>query len=560
MERRLSAILAADIVGYSRLMGQDEAGTLEALLHFRSELFEPEVASNRGKIIKSMGDGWLVSFLSVAEAVSCALQIQDKLSMHERLKLRIGVHIGDVVFRDEDIFGNGVNVAARLQEFAEAGTVTISDAAYGTLDGSLAPSFDDAGTQEFKNISRPIQVWQRAAPLPPPATSEVGGFSDERPVLVLRPVVTSDDRAELRDLANALTGDILNCFSSVRWLNAITSSDERRHDTAYAMTANLRASGSHLRFEVSMVTPDRKPLWSAKYDGDLSNAFDWQDQTAQTTAIDALAQVLDRERLRVHSLSLSDMTAEECVIASYMEFEALDEPTMTSNLAYLSAAIEKRPDYAEGYGHVIANFVACTSMNYGTILDRYQDAFPRWVEAASNLKDPTPILTIGLGLVAYRFNGDAAALRRAIKDALRRAPLSVEVVCYCGFGYLWMSEPELALDCFRSGEKLMEFNPYATAMLGGASIACVMAGDDAAAIAFAKKGLEMAGSYMALHSSMGAAYGHKGRLEEAAYHVARLEERNPGYSISSHRANSRYADTPGYRRFEEGLRKAGLPE
>lgn len=470
MERRLSAILAADIVGYSSLMGQEESGTLAALLHFRAELFEPEVASGRGKIIKSMGDGWLVSFLSVAEAVACAFQIQDKLVTHQRLKLRIGVHTGDVVFRDEDIFGDGVNVAARLQEFSEPGAVTLSDAAYGSLDGSLGPSFDDLGTQEFKNISRPIQVWQRPAPLPPTVMTEIGGFADERPMLVLRPVITSDERAELRDLANALTGDIVTCFASVGWLNATTSSDEGLHELAYSMSANLRVSGSRLRFEVSIVTPDRQPLWSAKYDGDMDGAFDWQDQTAQAVAIDAIAQVLDRERIRIRSLSLADMSAEECVIASYIEFETLDEPSMILNLMYLTAAIEKRPDYAEGYGHAIANFVACTSMNLRTVIDRYQDAFPKWVEAASQLKEPTPLLTISLGLVAYRFNEEIPVLRRAIRDVLRRAPFSVEVVCYCGFGYLWMSEPELAMDCFRSGEKLMEFNPYATAMLGGASI------------------------------------------------------------------------------------------
>ena len=560
MERRLSAILAADIVGYSHLMGQDEAGTLEALLHFRSELFEPEVASGRGKIIKSMGDGWLVSFLSVADAVACAFQIQDKLAAHQMLKLRIGVHSGDVVFRDEDIFGDGVNVAARLQEFSEPGAVTMSDAAFGSLDGALAPSFDDVGTQEFKNISRPIQVWQRAAPLPPTVTNDVDVFTDERPVLVFRPVITSDDRAELRDLANALTGDIVTCFASVGWLNAMTSSDDTRHEGNYSMTANLRVSGSRLRFEVSMMTPDRQRLWSAKYDGDLSDAFDWQDQTAQAVAVDAIAQVLDRERMRLRSLSLADMSAEECVIASFIEFEALDERSMTSNLTYLAAAIEKRPDYAEGYGHAIANFVACTSMNLTTVLDRYQDAFRCWVEAAARLKEPTPMLTISLGLVAYRFNDDAPGLRRAIRDALRRAPFSVEVVCYCGFGHMWMSEPELAMDCFRSGEKLMEFNPYATAMLGGAAIASIMEGDDDAAIAYCKKGLEMSDGYVALHTSLVAAYGHKGNLEAASYHISRIEELTPGYSISGRKAYSRYADTPGNRRVEEGLRKAGLPE
>ena len=121
MERRLAAILAADVVGYSRLMGADEAGTLAALRKLRAELFGPVVAGQRGKVIKSMGDGWLVEFVSSVAAVSCALQVQDRLAGHETIKLRIGVHIGDVVHEAEDIFGNAVNVAARLQEVADPG-------------------------------------------------------------------------------------------------------------------------------------------------------------------------------------------------------------------------------------------------------------------------------------------------------------------------------------------------------------------------------------------------------------------------------------------------------
>jgi hypothetical protein len=560
LERQLTAILAADIVGYSQLMGQDEAGTLEALLRFRAELFEPEVASGRGKVIKSMGDGWLVSFLSVAEAAACAFQVQDKLSSHATLKLRIGVHIGDVVFRNEDLFGDGVNVAARLQEFAESGTVTMSDAAFGSLDGALAPSFENVGWQEFKNISRPIQVWQRAAPLPAAVLTEGQSFSDERPMLFFQPVITSDDRIEILDLANALTGDIATCFSSVGWLNATTSVDSDLSEGAYRMTATLRARGSRLRFEVSMVTPDGEPMWSGKYDGDLEDAFDWQDETAQNVAADSIGQVLDREHLRLRSMDIENMSAEECVIASLMEFAILDEPSMASNLAYLAAAIDKRPDYADGYGNALANFVACTSMRLGSITDRYGEAFKLWVKAAKKLEDPTPMLTISLGLVDYRFNGDQQSLRRSIKETLRRAPFSAEAVCYCGFGYMWMGDPEPALDCFRSGEKLMKFNPYAMPMLGGAAIASVMAGDDDAAIAYAKKGLETSDGYIALHTSLIAAYGHKGDLEAASRHIARLEELMPGDSISGRRAGSGYADTPGNRRFEEGMRLAGVPE
>lgn len=559
-ERRLSAILAADIVGYSRLMGADEAGTLEALLRLGAEVFEPEVAAGRGKIIKSMGDGWLVSFPSIAEAVACAFQIQDKLADHEIIKLRIGLHTGDVVFRGDDIFGDGVNVAARLQEFPEAGAVALSDAAFGSLDGALAPSFDDVGWQAFKNIARPVQVSQRAAPLPQAAGLDGKDGLDGRPALTLRPVTTSDERAGIGDLANALTGDIAGCFASVGWLNATTRTDAGTNEAAYQMNAALRARGSRLRLEVSLSAPDEQVIWSGKYNGHLDDAFDWQDETAQTAAVDCVGQVLDRERQRLRTPDIADMTAEECVVASLMEYALLDEASMLMNLDYLAAAIEKRPGFAEGYGFAICSYIACLSMNLLPVIDRYHEVFPQWVADASKIDNPTPILTISLGLAAYRLKGDAPNLRRAIRDALRRGPFSVEVVCYCGFGYTWMGDPVPALDCFRSGEKLMAFSPTALPMLGGASIASVMAGNDDAAIAYAKQGLETSDGYVTLYASLVAAYGHKGDAEAAAHNITRLLELRPGYSVTSRRAGSGYADTPGNRRFEDGLRKAGMPE
>ena len=146
MRRRLAAILAADVVGYSSLVGEDQEATLIALRQFRSELFDPAIAGHRGKIVKSMGDGWLVEFLSAADAVTCAMHIQDRLVGHDVFKLRIGIHIGDVLYEAQDIMGDGVNVAARLEAFAEAGAVAISESTYFSLDGTLRPSFDDNGT------------------------------------------------------------------------------------------------------------------------------------------------------------------------------------------------------------------------------------------------------------------------------------------------------------------------------------------------------------------------------------------------------------------------------
>ena len=143
MERRLAAILISDIVGYSSLMGADEAGTLAALRQLRGEMFEPVVARHRGTVIKRMGDGWLVEFASAVDAVASAIEVQAGLAPHENIRLRIGIHVGDIMHEDEDIFGDGVNIAARLQEIAVPGGIALSEMARNSLDGGMAVHFSD---------------------------------------------------------------------------------------------------------------------------------------------------------------------------------------------------------------------------------------------------------------------------------------------------------------------------------------------------------------------------------------------------------------------------------
>ncbi|MBT5193493.1 MAG: adenylate/guanylate cyclase domain-containing protein, partial [Rhodospirillaceae bacterium] len=157
--RKLAAILAADVAGYSKLMGEDETGTLAALRELRNGLFQPAVTEHRGEVVKSMGDGWLVEFASVVDAVNCALQVQEILANHQIIKLRIGIHIGDIVHEDEDIYGDGVNISARLQEIAEPGGVALSGRARDFLDGKLANVFRDVGEKQLKNIADAVRVF-----------------------------------------------------------------------------------------------------------------------------------------------------------------------------------------------------------------------------------------------------------------------------------------------------------------------------------------------------------------------------------------------------------------
>jgi adenylate cyclase len=258
MERRLAAILAADIADYSRLVGEDETRALAALRSFRAEVFGPTVAGHHGKIVKSMGDGWLVEFGSAVEAVNCAIQIQDRVSGHELLALRIGVHIGDVVHEEDDIFGDGVNVAARLEGWAEPGGIAISDPAYSSLDGTLTPSFDDAGQQELKNIARPLRIWTKTATLGGPTVQSLQERSSGYSHLSILPVTTSDERVDVQELAEGLTGDLDDKLTAVRWL--VVAVREQANPGDYTVKIALRSRGDRLRLEARLFEPMGKQV------------------------------------------------------------------------------------------------------------------------------------------------------------------------------------------------------------------------------------------------------------------------------------------------------------
>ena len=285
MIRRLAAVLAADIVGYSKLMSEDETATLAALRDFRANSIHPFTSQHRGEIIKSMGDGWLISFASAQDAVICAIKLQAALEGHEVIKLRIGVHTGDVTREDEDVFGDGVNVAARLEALAPAGGVALSDAAYAMLDGTLRPGFADQGEQALKNIDRPMRVWMRA----PVGTSlTAAGMAKPKgfPRLIVKPIATTDTRDEVQDLAGELTADIALYLASVSWIET---------GVGYTLSQTLRARGDRLRLEVRLTSPEGAPIWSSKHDGDLADVFDWQDETGEAVASEVMGVIIDRK-------------------------------------------------------------------------------------------------------------------------------------------------------------------------------------------------------------------------------------------------------------------------
>jgi len=325
-ERRLAAILATDVVGYSRLMGVDEAGTLAALKASRKELVDVRIAEHHGRIVKLTGDGTLVEFTSVVNAVACAVEIQRGMSLRNagvpedrRIELRIGVNLGDVVVEDGDIFGDGVNVAARLEGIAEPGGICISASVREHVGNRLDIAFEDAGEQSLKNIERPIRVYRVAPPrlvvqgVPGMAHAGAAGV---RPSIAVLPFSNMSGDPEQEYFADGMTEDLITDLSKVSGLSVIARNSvftykgrpadiqevSRRFGVATVLEGSVRKAGQRVRINAQLIDgKDGTHLWADRFDRDLTDIFALQDEITKTIIEQLKVRLLPAERRAIEA-------------------------------------------------------------------------------------------------------------------------------------------------------------------------------------------------------------------------------------------------------------------
>lgn len=558
MDRRLSAILAADVADYSRLMGVNEAETLSALTSFRKEILGPTVAGWRGKIVKSMGDGWLIEFGSASEAVNCALAVQERLDGNRVIRLRIGLHVGDVTHLEDDIFGDGVNIAARLEALAEPGGIAISDPAYSSLDGTLTPSFDDAGLQALKNIERPIRVWNKGGIRPQSSseleTDRLSGY----PRLTIQPVETSDDRTEVLELAEGLTGDMDATLSGVRWLISTVKTETQTNE--YALRCTLRSRGDRLRLEARLFDPSGVQIWSKKRNGDLAESFDWQDESSDEIAVDVITTILDAEIARLSSISEAERTAKECLVYGFMQFHLANAESFDASITSYMRAMEKDPSLADAYAEAILTTFAGMTVGLEVVVPFYENHFEGWLQNGRSLGVSNPFLEMSLALADFKVSRDVIPLRNANSRALRSAPSDAHVLHYAGWCSLWSGETSTAYRCFRKfSDQFGNAHPFAAPAMGGAATAAAQLGDCETAISIAQSGLELSKSYPTFFAALAAGYAMSGKLEEANAAMKKYRALVPTRTVSSWKLHNDYGGSEGGERYFEALRQAGLP-
>ncbi len=378
VERRLAAIFAADVVGYSRLMEVDEAGTLARLKTVRLELIDPAIAKCKGRIIKTTGDGMLVEFQSVTEALRCAVDFQERMARRNRdmpasrtLLYRIGINLGDVIVEENDIFGDGVNVAARLESIAEPGGICISAAVRDQVGDRLDIGYEDLGAQRVKNISRPICAFRV---LLGRQTSDDGHSASERlvgpqasarkPSIAVLPFVNMSGDPEQEFFADGLTEDIITELSRFRQLLVISRNAvfvhkgkpikaqqiAREFGVDYIAEGSVRKAADRVRVTVQLIDGETEThVWAERYDRKLEDIFAIQDEVTSSIAATLFGRVEAARHDRVQRKTTENMAAYEHVLTGKVLHHRSNREANAEALRRLNRAIELDPNYAHAH-------------------------------------------------------------------------------------------------------------------------------------------------------------------------------------------------------------------
>ena len=376
VERRLAAIMAADIVAYSRLVEMDEARTLDAIGRLRSEVIGPLLADYKGRIVKLMGDGAIVEFASIVDAVGCAIAIQESVAADQssvapdaRIVFRIGVNIGDVVVEGTDLLGDGVNIAARLEALAEPGGICITDAVQKQLTGKPGFGFEDTGDRALKNISQPVRVWRwtraaiPAAPLPLP----------DRPSVAVLPFENLGGQPEETYFSDGITEDIITGLARFRSLFVIARNSSfafrgkptgiaeigRQLGVAYLVEGSIRISGERVRVTAQLLeAATGMHVWADRYDRGLEDIFSVQEDVARTIVSTLVGRIQDASLQKSFRKPPANLAAYDCLLRGMSHFRGFADDDNQKAYEMFERVVELDPQYALGHAYLVSVMLA----------------------------------------------------------------------------------------------------------------------------------------------------------------------------------------------------------
>jgi TolB-like protein/class 3 adenylate cyclase len=585
VERRLAAILAADVAGYSSLMGVDEEGALAALKTYRRELIDPKITEHRGRIVKTTGDGMLVEFVSVVDAVRCAVDIQR--GMAERngnvpaancIQFRVGINVGDIISDNNDIYGDGVNVAARLESLAEPGGIMVSRNVYDQVRDKLNFGFDDMGEQTVKNIARPIGVYhvslvENAAPMGVKVTAGAAKTevaSSNRPSIAVLPFANMSGDPEQEYFADGISEDIITGLSKLRWFFVIARNSSftykgkavdikrvaRELGVRYVLEGSVRKGGNRVRITAQLIdAATNNHIWADRYDGELTDIFELQDDITKKVVAAIEPKLLEAEAIRSQNRSSEDLGAWDLVMQANSLLWRQTKADSGAAITMLTKATERYPDYAPAHSMLAFAllFRAIPAGVYGNL--DVKDAAALATRAAE-LDDNDPWAHLALGYADFLNRRTDHAIQE-FQRALEINPNFAAAHGYLGTALACDGQTDQAIVHSELALRMSPHDPQNAIFNVGLAIAHYLAGRFAEAIGCARKAVQQRSGWPPGHRIYCASLAQAGQLDGARVALDRLKELQPDISIAWIEQNVPYQPSPRAKLLE-GMHKAGL--
>jgi adenylate cyclase len=585
VERRLAAVLAADVAGYSRLMGADEVGTLAALKAIRREIVDPAIAEYRGRIVKTTGDGMLVEFASAVDAITCAMTIQAKMAERvlngtPNVAFRIGINIGDIIIDGGDIFGDGVNVAARVENECEPGGVCLSGSAFEQVRGKTEFTFDDLGEKSLKNIEQPVRLfaarraWQHTMATPQSEIIKKPLPLPDKPSIAVLPFQNMSGDPEQEYFADGMVEEIITALSRNKELFVIARNSSftfkgravdikqiaRDLGVRYVLEGSVRKSGSRIRITGQLIdAASGAHLWADRYDGALEDVFELQDQVACSVVGAISPNITQAEIERAKRKPTPSLDAYDCFLcARAAHWQGTKEATDQA-IALYERAIALDSEFAPAYSALAGALNQRKTWGWSTEPSSDASRVVMLAKRALSLGKQDP-LVLAQSAMSLLFNSDEVELAdRLLDDALRFDPNGMLGWMWGGWAKMLLGDHETAICYYHRALRLSPLDPRIYSAQTGLGYAYFFLADYQEGLKWATDALRHhPGQVPALRAAM-ACNVRLGNIEAAQAIWAQIALLSPSDRVSETRKRAPYRDRD-LAKLQEAYRLAGMPE